>query len=130
VPESSRDNERVSGSCRLCRAYCDWVVDVASCVDRACPNLYAYDDHEGRRIVGCVEKVFDAELDLVAMARARAELNGRFGALRAARRPLPICSASVERAYDRRLPAAGCVNPEFAEPHDGPPFRVIVRLPA
>ena len=59
------------GSCRLCRAYCDWTVDPTACVDTACPNLYAYDDERGRRIVGCVERVFTAEIDLDVFQRVR-----------------------------------------------------------
>ena len=116
------------GSCRLCRAYCDWTIDPSACVDAACPNLYAYDDDAGRRIVGCVERVFAAEIDLEVFERVRAENRGRFGLLRADRRPLPICRASVERAYADRLPAIGCVNPEFAEPVDGEPFRITARV--
>ena len=54
--------------------------------------------------------------------------SGRFGLLRADRRPLPICRASVEVAYGDRLPAIGCVNPEFAEPVDGEPFRITARV--
>jgi hypothetical protein len=116
----------MSGSCRLCRAYCDWVVEPGGCVDRGCPSLYAYDDAGGRRIIGCVERVFTAELDLAVMERVRAAApDRRFGGLRAARRPLPVCRAEVQRAYVRRLPVIGCVNPEFAEPHDGPAFRVV-----
>ena len=116
------------GSCRLCRAYCDWTVDPTACVDAACPNLSAYDDERGRRIVGCVERVFTAEIDLEAFERVREANRGRFGLLRAGRRPLPICRASVERAYADRLPPVGCVNPEFAEPVDGEPFRITARV--
>ena len=119
-----------SGSCRLCRAYCDWVVDPGGCIDTGCASLYAYDDSDGRRIVGCVERVFAAELDLTVVGRIRAAEGGRFGMLRAARRPLPVCRAGVERAYTRRLPVIGCINPEFAEPHDGPAFRVVTADPA
>jgi hypothetical protein len=112
----------------MCRAYCDWTVDPTACVDAACPNLYAYDDERGRRIVGCVERVFTAEIDLEVFERVRESNRGRFGLLRAGRRPLPICRASVERAYADRLPPVGCVNPEFAEPVDGEPFRITARV--
>ena len=116
-----------AGSCRLCRAYCDWVIDPGACVDRACPNLYAYDDAAGRRVIGCLERIYEAELDLGVLERVRREARGRLGGLRAARRPLPLCDARVERAYTGRLPVVGCLNPEFAEPHVGPAFRVSVR---
>jgi hypothetical protein len=113
-----------NGSCRLCRAYCDWVIDPVGCIDARCANLYGYDDAAGRRVVGCLERVFEPELDLAAFLRLRSDLNGRGGGLRAARRPLPICRGVVEQAFRHRLPAAGCVNPEFAEPLTGDPFRV------
>jgi hypothetical protein len=116
------------GSCRLCRAYCDWTIDPSACVDAGCPNLYAYDDQAGRRIVGCVERVFSAEIDLEVFERIREANRGRFGLLRADRRPLPICRASVEIAYADRVPPVGCVNPEFAEPVDGEPFRITARV--
>ena len=63
-----------------------------------------------------------------AFERVRESNRGRFGLLRADRRPLPLCRASVERAYADRLPLIGCVNPEFAEPVDGEPFRVTARV--
>ncbi len=112
------------GSCRYCRVYCDWVIDPAGCEDTGCANLYGYDDSEGNRVLGCLAGVFRAELDQRTLAQVRAENGGRFGALRAVRRPLPICRAVVERAYPARLEAVGCLNPEFAEAHAGPAFRV------
>jgi hypothetical protein len=115
------------GSCRLCRVYCDWVIDLAGCQDTACVNLYGYDDAEGRRVIGCLAGVFRAELDREAVDGVRAQQGGRFGGLRAVRRPLPVCRAAVERAYPSRVEAVGCLNPEFAEPHVGPAFRVTMR---
>jgi hypothetical protein len=104
------------------------VVDPGACVARSCPNLYAYDDVEGRRVVGCLERVFGAELDLEVLEEVRRSRGGSFGAIRAARRPLPICGSSVEQAYVHRAPAIGCINPEFAEPVDRPAFRVFARV--
>ncbi len=112
------------GSCRLCRAYCDWVIDPVVCIETPCPNLYAYDDLAGRRIVGCVERVFDAELDLEAFEDARRASKTTLPGLRAVRRPLPVCGSRVLMTYERRLPEAGCVNPEFAEPTSGETIRV------
>lgn len=125
---ASNPHADTAGSCRLCRAYCDWTIDPSACVDTGCPNLYAYDDAAGRRIVGCVERVFSAEIDLEVFQLIREANRGRFGLLRADRRPLPVCRASVERAYADRLPPIGCVNPEFAEPVDGEPFRITARV--
>ena len=116
--------EEREGSCRRCRVYCDWVVDPLGCL--GCARLYAYDARDGRRYVGCVEGVHGAEVDLAVLEACRDE--GRpFGGIRALRAPLPICAAQVERAYPRREPDIGCVNPEFDEPPGGGSFTVTVR---
>ena len=112
------------GSCRRCRVYCDWVVEPTGCL--GCSRLYAYDAKDGRRYVGCVERVYAAELDL-SILEQRAEEGRRFGGIRCVRAPLPICQVVVERAYPRRLPEIGCVNPEFAEPPEGGAFVVTLR---
>jgi len=111
--------------CRRCRVYCDWVIEPVGCL--GCSRLYAYDGTDGRRWAGCIERVFEAEIDLDLLERARDE-HGRFGALRCARAPLPVCRAGVEQAYPQRRPAIGCVNPEFAERAGSRPF-VVSALP-
>jgi len=112
-----------AASCRRCRVYCDWLVEPTGCL--GCPRLYAYDAASGRRYVGCVDRVHAAEIDLEAVERSQQE-GRRFGGIRCARRPLPICSVVVEAAYPQRLPEIGCVNPEFHEPPGGGTF-VITR---
>ena len=112
------------GSCRRCRAYCDWVVDPVGCL--GCARLYAYDARDSRRYAGCVEGVHAAEIDLAVLEACRDE-ERPFGGIRAVRRPLPICRAHVERAYPQREPEIGCVNPEFHEPPGGGSFSVTVR---
>ena len=111
-------------SCRTCRVYCDWVIEPVGCL--GCDRLYAYDGASGRRWVGCLERVFDAEVDLTVLEES-ARSRGRFGALRAARVPLERCHGSVEQAYPRRRPAIGCVRPEFAEPPGHGAFAVSLR---
>ena len=54
----------------------------------------------GRTYVGCMQKVFDVEIDLVLMLEA--EQRGQFGAVRANRRPLPMCRVEVEACYEGR----------------------------
>ncbi len=115
--------------CRECRVYCDWVVEPTSCLERGCPSLYAYDGHDGRRYVGCVQRVFTAEIVQDALLEAMAE--GRpFGALKCRKAPLPVCDAAVDPAYASRVPPVGCINPEFMEPPGGGSFRVIQRIDA
>ena len=113
--------------CRRCAVHCDKVVYPAACVERSCPFLYAYEDH-GHTYIGCMQKVYGVEIDLSMLEEAEARGRG-FGAIRATRRPLPMCKAEVEEAYESRADEIGCVNPEFSElPAGSPTFRVFARL--
>jgi hypothetical protein len=113
--------------CRRCGVYCDKVVYPAACIDRACPFVYAYEEW-GRTYVGCMQKVYDVEIDLSILIEAQGRKGG-FGAVRAKRQPLPMCRSDVVRCYENREDELGCVNPEFGELSRGrPPFRVIALL--
>ncbi len=113
--------------CRRCGVHCDKVVYPAACVERNCPFLYAYEDH-GRTFVGCMQKVFDVELDLALLLEAEEERPG-FGAVRARRGPLPMCHVEVEPCYTGRHDELGCINPEFYElPTERPSFRVFAQV--
>jgi hypothetical protein len=112
--------------CRRCEVVCDKVVHPAACVEGACPFLYAYEEH-GRTFVGCMQKVFDVEIDLHLLEDAQVGRRG-FGAVKARRQPLPMCKAEVSSCYENRADEIGCVNPEFFElPQGSPSFRVIAR---
>ena len=81
--------------CRRCGVHCDKVVYPAACLSRACPFVYSYEAW-GHTYVGCMQKVFDVEIDL-DMLRAAERRRPGFGAIRAVRQPLPMCRAEVER---------------------------------
>ena len=120
----AREVEQVE--CRRCGVVCQKVVRPAECVERSCPFLYAYDAF-GSTYVGCTRGVFTSAIDLDILTRSRRRRHG-FGAVRAARDPLALCPAGVERAYENRGDPMGCVNPEFHElPSAGAAFRVIAR---
>lgn len=111
--------------CRRCAVYCDKVVHPSACIEQACPFVYVYEER-GRTYMGCMQKVFDVEIDLAVLAESHAERGG-FGAVKACRRPLPMCRAEVLRCYESREDNLGCVNPEFYElPQGRPAFRVTV----
>jgi hypothetical protein len=75
-----------------------------------------------------MQKVYEVEIDLDMLRAAEARKPG-FGAIRAVRRPIPMCHAEVERTYEARGDDVGCVNPEFSElPVDRPTFRVFARV--
>lgn len=110
--------------CRRCDVHCDKVVYPAACLSAACPFLYAYEEW-GHTYVGCMQNVYEVEIDLDVL-RACEERKPGFGAVRAARQPLPMCRAEVAGCYANRADGLGCVNPEFSElPQRSPSFRVI-----
>jgi hypothetical protein len=112
--------------CRRCDVHCDKVVYPSACVEKSCPFLYSFQE-VGRTYVGCLQKVFDVEIDLVLLLEA--EKRGEFGAVRANRRPLPMCRVEVESCYDGREDDLGCLNPEFSElPVGEPTFRVFAQI--
>ena len=114
-------------ACRRCDVHCDKVVYPSACLARACPFVYAYEEF-GHTYVGCMQKVFQVEIDVDMLRAAEARREG-FGAIRATRKPLPMCRTEVESCYDHRSGELGCVNPEFSElPEDRPTFRVFTTL--
>jgi hypothetical protein len=115
--------------CRRCGVHCDKVVYPAACLDRACPFVYSYREF-GHTYIGCMQKVYEVEIDLDLLRIAEAGTGG-FGAVKATRRPLPMCKVEVEPCYEGRAEELGCVNPEFSElPVGEPSFRIFARLRA
>lgn len=110
--------------CRRCSVHCEKVVYPAACVERACPFVYAYEEW-GRTYIGCMQKVYDAEIDLDLLNEAQGRKGG-FGAVRTIRQPLPMCKSDVVSCYEARMGELGCINPEFYElPRGKPSFRVV-----
>ena len=113
--------------CRRCEVHCEKVVYPGACLERSCPFVYAYEAW-GHTYVGCMQKVYEVEIDL-DLLRAAERRRAGFGAIKAKRKPLPMCKADVERTYEQLLEELGCVNPEFSElPVGRPTFRVISQL--
>jgi hypothetical protein len=116
--------------CRRCRVHCDKVVYPAQCIERACPFVYAYEEF-GRTYIGCMQKIFDCEIDLTALSTAQHHHRGGFGSVRARKQPLPMCASDVVRCYSHREDVLGCLNPEFHELSGArPSFRVIAQIEA
>jgi hypothetical protein len=113
--------------CRRCEVHCEKIVYPGACLERSCPFVYAYEAF-GHTYIGCMQKVYEVEIDLDLLREMESHRAG-FGAIKAKRRPLPMCKADVERTYDSRVEELGCVNPEFSElPVGRPTFRVIAQL--
>jgi hypothetical protein len=113
--------------CRRCEVHCDKVVYPAACVSKACPFLYAIEEF-GHKYIGCMQKVYDVEIDTDLLASAERSRSG-FGAMKAIRSPLPMCTTQVESCYENRADDLGCVNPEFYElPLGAPTFKVFARI--
>ena len=110
-----------------CDVHCEKVVYPSACLARTCPFVYAYEEH-GHTFMGCMQKVFEAEIDVDMLHAADRRRDG-FGAVRAVRRPLPMCRSEVDPCFEHRAGELGCVNPEFNElPAAAPTFRVIARF--
>ena len=89
----------------------------------ACPFVYAYEAW-GHTYVGCMQKVYDVEIDLDPPRAGRGGAGG-FGAVRACRAPLPMCEVEVVGTYHRE-DELGCRIPEFHElPRERATFRVF-----
>ena len=112
--------------CRHCEVHCEKVVHPGACVGAGCPFVYAYEAW-GRTYMGCLQKVFDVEIDLELLEEA--EALGGFGAVRARRAPLPMCTVEVVQCYRGREDELGCRNPEFHElPRERAGFRVFAQV--
>ena len=82
-----------------------------------CPFLYSYMDAlTGTQFVGCMQKVFNAEIDLDSVLAP-----GGFGGVKMTGNPLPQCDFQVERAFEGEGRAYGCVNPRFFDCTDEGP---------
>jgi len=114
--------------CRRCDVHCDKVVYPSACLERACPFVYAFQEF-GHTYIGCMQKVYDAEIDLELLRAAEARRGG-FGAIRTVRRSLPMCRVEIEECFDgARAGELGCQNPEFHElPLGSPTFKVVALL--
>jgi hypothetical protein len=112
VPLRQREERSTAGECRECRAFCDKLVDPAGCLEMGCEYLYSYEDAaSGQRYMGCMNRVFKAEVDMDAFVLA--EMAGGFGGLKMTGEPLPQCRFTVERSYEGEGPAFECVNKKF-----------------
>ena len=99
--------------CRQCCAFCDKLIMPSECIAAKCPFLYTYEDeNNGRRYMGCLQKVFGVEIDVEMFEHAERTRAG-FGGVKAAREPLPMCPIKVERSYESKGSAFECTNPRF-----------------
>ena len=113
--------------CRRCDVHCDKVVYPGACLERGCPFVYAYEEF-GHTYMGCMQKVFQVEIDLDLLKAAERRRIG-FGAVKAKGKPLPMCKVEVESCYESRTDELGCRNPEFFElPVGEPTFRVFAKI--
>ena len=129
VPQELPLHPQDEVECRRCGVHCDKVVYPGACLARACPFVYSYEAW-GHTYVGCMQKVYDVEIDLDALQEAQ-KRKGGFGAVKTVRQPLPMCKAEVAACYEHRSDELGCVNPEFFElPRGKPSFRVVEQQPS
>jgi hypothetical protein len=106
----------VQSECRQCCSFCDRLVHPAGCIEAGCKYLYLYDDERtGIRYMGCLNKVYNVEIDLELFEQAERTRHG-FGGVKMTGTPIAECRSSVERAYHGEGEAFQCVNPGFLAP--------------
>ena len=121
VPRQTQTQRSSAGECRQCRTFCDKLVNPAGCLEMGCKFLYTYEDaRTGGRFMGCMNKVFSAEIDFDLFLLAERAREG-FGGIKMTGSPLPHCQFSVERAYEGDGPAHECVNRRFFDAPDDTP---------
>ncbi|CAN5605356.1 hypothetical protein BH10ACT11_BH10ACT11_17970 [soil metagenome] len=109
-----------TSECRRCRTFCDKVIEPRTCIEQRCSSLYSYEDRlTGTRFMGCMRKVFKAEIDVDMFELA--ENSGGYGGVKISSQPMPHCDFSVEPAYSGAGDAYSCVNPRFFDCDDGGP---------
>jgi hypothetical protein len=116
---TSQREERAAraGECRQCRAFCDKLVEPRGCIEMGCSYLYSYiDPVDGSSYVGCMQKVFRSEVELLAVLAP-----GGFGGVKVTGKPLPQCQFTVERSFEGSGPGYDCVNPRFFDCTDQGP---------
>jgi hypothetical protein len=96
------------------------MIEPAGCLEIGCRYLYSYEDvRTGQRFIGCLNKVFSAEIDLDLFLLA--ERAGGYGGIKMTGDPLPQCQFSVDKAYEEEGPAYECVNKRFFDATDQHP---------
>jgi hypothetical protein len=109
-----------TGECRQCRTFCDKLIEPRGCLELRCGYLYSYlDPLSGRRFMGCMRKVFRAEIDIDLFEAA--ERSGGFGGIKMTGEALPQCQFRVEPAYEGAGASHQCVNPRFFDCTDAGP---------
>src|SRR2546423_6285778 len=83
--------------CRGCAVHCEKVVLPAACLERSCPFVYAYEEH-GHTYMGCLQKVFEAEIDVEMLAAAELTRDSLV-AESAMRGPRPLLAAAVRTPF-------------------------------
>ena len=109
-----------ASECRRCRAFCDKLIEPRGCIELGCRFLYSYEDElTGGRFMGCLRKVFRAEIDVdmfeLAEADGRLRRNQDDGRAAAA---VPVPGRAGLRG---RRPGYACVNPRFFDCTDEGP---------
>lgn len=106
-----------AGECRRCQSFCDKLIEPRDCLEMGCRYAYSYMDFlTGDYYMGCMQKVFGAELELNSVLEP-----GGFGGIKMTGEPLPQCEFTVERAYEGAGPAYECTNPRFFDCTDEGP---------
>jgi hypothetical protein len=120
VALKQRGEETRIGECRSCQTFCDKLIEPRGCLELRCRYLYSYvDERTGSRFMGCVRKVFRAEIDVDLFEAA--ELAGGYGGIKMTGESMPQCQFRVEPSYEGDGAAHQCVNQRFFDCTDASP---------
>jgi hypothetical protein len=120
VALKQRGEETRIGECRSCRTFCDKLIEPRGCVELRCRYLYSYvDERSGSSFMGCMRKVFRAEIDVDLFEAA--ELAGGYGGIKMTGESMPQCQFRVEPSYEGEGAEHQCVNPRFFDCTDASP---------
>jgi hypothetical protein len=90
--EQTERKNAAAGECRRCSSFCDKLIEPRSCIEMGCRYLYSYlDPLTGAQFVGCMQKVFNAEVELTSLLAP-----GGFGGVKMTGRPLQQCESEIE----------------------------------
>src|SRR5436190_24080999 len=97
MPVTQPSEQRTaSGECRQCRTFCDRMVEPRGCLELRCRYLYSYfDPLSGARYMGCMRKVFRAEIDVSRFEAA--ERSGGYGGIKMTGDPPRSASTGASR---------------------------------
>ena len=114
-------------ACRHCDVHCEKVVYPGACLRMACPFVYAYEAW-GHTYVGCMQKIYDVEIDLDLLEEAESGAAASAPCGRGGRRCRCARSRSSGRIRTARTSSAAASRSSTSFRASARRFRVFARV--